>query len=112
MRAYRITFSHKQSKFVIEVQGFAGMFWSPAKDGSKVRHFDTYEQAVNHVKTIGLDRVYQDFTFRAPFGSQREGHVPPRPILAKSQAYTPRYHDNETLGHVANIPFPTTKEQA
>ena len=112
MRAYRITFSHKQSKFVIEVQGFAGMFWSPAKDSGKVRYFDTYEQAVNHVKTIDLDRVYQDFTFRAPFGSQQENALMLRPIPAKPQVYTPRYRDDETIDHAANTPFPTIKEQA
>ena len=113
-RAYRITFAHKVGKFVIEVQGFAGMYWSPAKDGNKVRHFDTYDQAVNHVKTIGLDRVYQDFTFKAPFGTLEVfGNYPSAPDRKATQHRQPNADDEAFWRPAANINFPhLNKEQA
>ena len=78
MRAFRITFDESTSKFVIEIQGFAGMYWKKAKvtefRGEKdefraTKHFDTYQKARNYVKDIGLDQVYEDFTMQKPYGS-------------------------------------------
>ena len=78
MRAFRITFDESTSKFVIEIQGFAGMYWKKAKvtefRGEKdefrvTKTFDTYQKARDYVKDIGLDQVYEDFTLQKPYGA-------------------------------------------
>jgi hypothetical protein len=78
MRAFRITFDESTSKFVIEIQGFAGLYWKKAKvtefRGEKdefrvTKHFDTYQKARDYVKDIGLDQIYEDFTLQKPYGS-------------------------------------------
>jgi hypothetical protein len=78
MRAFRITFDESTSKFVIEIQGFAGLYWKKAKvtefRGEKdefrvTKSFDTYQKARDYVKDIGLDQVYEDFTLQKPYGS-------------------------------------------
>ena len=68
-RVFRLTFNHTAGKFVIEIQGFAGLSWKAVREGSKVCYFDTFNEAVDHVKKIGLDKVYADFTFQRPFGA-------------------------------------------
>ena len=61
MRAYRLSFDASVGKFVIEFQGFAGLWWVKANleahDG-----FNTYADARAFVDEIGLDEVYEDFT--------------------------------------------------
>lgn len=84
MRAFRITFDESTSKFVIEIQGFAGMYWKKAKvtefRGEKdefrvTKSFDTYQKARDYVKDIGLDQVYEDFTVAKPYGSPETPNV-------------------------------------
>ena len=59
MRAYRLSFDAQAGKFVIEFQGFAGLWWVKAKIGDE---FNTYADARTYVDKIGLDEVYEDFT--------------------------------------------------
>ena len=77
-RAFRISFNTDVSKFTIEIQGFAGLYWKPAKvtefRGEKdefraSQNFDTYQLARDYVKRIGLDQIYEDFTVAKPYGS-------------------------------------------
>lgn len=77
-RAFRITFNTDVSKFTIEIQGFAGLYWKPAKvtefRGEKdefraSQNFDTYQLAKDYVKRIGLDQIYEDFTVAKPYGA-------------------------------------------
>lgn len=117
-RAFRISFDEKVSKFVIEIQGFLGMTWKPAKDANKVRYFETFEAAGSFVKEIGLDRIYDDFTLKAPFGAYRptrQGPAMPPPMNPNVKPLPPQ---NEFFGYRAptwNVPsetYPLTKEQA
>lgn len=77
-RAFRISFDHEVSKFIIEIQGFLGLSWKPAmtaepdllfaaNSGKSVRHFDTYKQARDAVTEMGLDQIYDDFTQSKPW---------------------------------------------
>ncbi len=95
MRAFRITFDESTSKFVIEIQGFAGMYWKKAKvtefRGEKdefrvTKSFDTYQKARDYVKDIGLDQVYEDFTLQKPYGSPStySGIAGVRPVVPGS----------------------------
>ena len=111
MRAYRITFTPKASKFVIEIQGFAGLYWTPAKDGGKVRHFETFDDASAYVKNIGLNKVYSDFTFKSPFGSNRPLQGPTLEDL--KGAYGHIKPANGVRWLTPDQPYPTIlKEQA
>ena len=93
MRAFRITFNTDVSKFTIEIQGFAGLYWKQAKvtefKGEKQnefrtpQNFDTYQLARDYVKRIGLDQIYEDFTVAKPYGSVSHN---PYPLPAKYQA--------------------------
>ena len=98
-RAFRITYDYRSGKFVIEIQGFAGLVWSAARDSGKARYFETFDAASAHVKSIGLDRVYQDATFKAPFGAVRvDGNYPKSPAKPAHASY--------------NIVFPSTIKDA
>lgn len=76
-RAFRISFDHKVSKFVIEIQGFLGLRWHPTRGGSfrndefkptkYVNYYDTFEEAEAQVKKLGLSRIYTDFTKSKPW---------------------------------------------
>ena len=116
MRAYRITFDESTSKFVIEIQGFAGLYWKKAKvtefrgenDEFRVtKSFDTYQKARNYVKDIGLDQVYEDFTLQKPYGT-------PASLPTRMPSPPPRYPSGEILGRATvNIPYPAfNKEHA
>jgi len=83
-RAFRISFNTDVSKFTIEIQGFAGLYWKPAKvtefRGEKdefraSQNFDTYQLARDYVKRIGLDQIYEDFTVERPYGSPEAPNV-------------------------------------
>ena len=83
-RAFRISFNTDVSKFTIEIQGFAGLYWKPAKvtefRGEKdefraSQNFDTYQLARDYVKRIGLDQIYEDFTVAKPYGSPEAPNV-------------------------------------
>ena len=98
MRAFRITFDESTSKFVIEIQGFAGLYWKKAKvtefRGEKdefrvTKAFDTYQKARNYVKDIGLDQVYEDFTLQKPYGTAANNHGYHKPIPIQSEKYGP-----------------------
>lgn len=109
MRAYRITFTPKASKFVIEIQGFAGLYWTPAKDGGKVRHFETFDDASAYVKNIGLSKVYSDFTFHQPFGSNRPVQGPTLEDIKVAYKHAKPANEVRWLDQ----PYPTIlKEQA
>lgn len=98
-RSYRITYDHRTGKFVIEVMGFAGLTWSAARESGKALYFETFDAASAHVKSIGLDRVYQDATFKAPFGAVRvDGNYPKSPAKTAHASY--------------NIVFPSTIKDA
>lgn len=85
-RAFRISFDEKVSKFVIEIQGFLGLTWKTAREGNKVRHFNSYDAAQQEVKDLGLDRIYDDFTKSKPWQAPTQqsnltyvvGHQPAR----------------------------------
>ena len=79
-RAFRISFDEKVSKFVIEIQGFLGLSWHPAKvetslladnfsmvTAPKTRYFENYKEARNAVTEMGLDQIYDDFTKSKPW---------------------------------------------
>jgi len=110
-RAFRITFNPNVSQFVIEIQGFLGLSWKPAKDADKqVKTFATFGDAQAYVKTIGLDRVYSDFTLNVPYGSQ-----PDVPTLADIKVpcdVPPDY----VKGHVRWLdpipPYPTLNKES
>ena len=105
-RAYRITFDHKVSKFVIETQGLLGLVWSASKESGKVRYFETFDAASDHVKAIGLNRVYEDFTFKSPFGTQRAG-----PTLAELQDVYGSKAKPSVRWLASNEPFPTLNKE-
>ncbi len=90
-RAFRISFNTDVSKFTIEIQGFAGMYWKQAKvtefRGEKdefraSQNFDTYQLARDYVKRIGLDQIYEDFTIAKPWSAKpgQQGFEPLRPL--------------------------------
>ena len=112
MRAFRITFDESTSKFVIEIQGFAGMYWKKAKvtefRGEKdefrvTKSFDTYQKARNYVKDIGLDQVYEDFTLQKPYGTPANSPNCHKPIPIQSEKY------GQTLW---TVPYPTKEHAA
>lgn len=112
MRAYRITFDESTSKFVIEIQGFAGLYWKKAKvtefRGEKdefrvTKSFDTYQKARDYVKDIGLDQVYEDFTLQKPYGTPVNNPNYHKPIPIPSEKYGP------TLW---TVPYPTKENAA
>lgn len=90
MRAYRISFNPKASKFVIEIQGFAGLYWNAAKDSGKVKQFDTFDDASAYVKNIGLSSIYTDLTFKTPFGTQRPTQDHPLAGIMEAYSAPPR----------------------
>ena len=53
---FRIEFDHTNGCFVIQVLRMC-FFW---KNVQLSDCFTTYEDAVRHVKTIGLDKLYED----------------------------------------------------
>lgn len=103
-RAYRITFDHTVSKFVIEIQGFLGLYWKPAQlDGNEVQYFSTFGEASDYVKKIGLDKVYQDFTGQKPYGAPDKDLAYYKPIQPQPNVFW--VADNQ--------PYPTiNKERA
>lgn len=110
MRAFRITFNTDVSKFVIEIQGFAGLYWKKAKvtefRGEKdefrvTKSFDTYQKARDYVKDIGLDQVYEDFTLQKPYGT-------PANLPTRMPSPPPRYPSGEILDERQSI-FPTRR---
>ena len=112
-RAFRISFDEKVSKFVIEIQGFLGMSWKSAKDANKVRYFETFEAAGKYVKEIGLDRIYEDFTFKAPFGSHRGNVNPPPSGQRPMHPVAPPPRNPNAVWSVPFEPYPSiNKEQA
>ena len=91
MRAYRVSFNAKTSKWVIEMMGLNLVFftiWTPAKmlvedEKGKKRHevmtFDKADEAYAYVKEIGLDKVYKDVTGGMPWenhGQTQEADKP------------------------------------
>ena len=91
-RAFRISFNTDVSKFTIEIQCFAGLYWKPAKvtefRGEKdefraSQNFDTYQLARDYVKRIGLDQIYEDFTVAKPWAGEVKHD--PYPQLSKYQ---------------------------
>lgn len=90
-RAFRISFNTDVSKFTIEIQGFAGLYWKQAKVGDKeeyrtCQYFDTYQLTKDYVKRIGLDQIYEDFTVQKPYGSPStySGIAGVRPVVPGS----------------------------
>lgn len=53
---FRIEFDHTNGCFVIQVLRF-GFLW---KNVQGTDSFLTYEEAVQHVRCIGLDKLYED----------------------------------------------------
>ena len=80
MRAFRISFDERESKFVLEIQGFAGLYWKRARQGDgKTAHHDTYQAAKDHVEGIGLNLIYRDFTHGSDWSKATSpGQVPPK----------------------------------
>ena len=85
-RAYRLSYEPNVGKFVVEFQGFLGMYWKRAQGPRKLSfapdllpevkeplQFPTYAEARAYVTDIGLDEVYEDFT-RGPAWKQRSEH--------------------------------------
>ena len=83
-RAYRLSYEPNVGKFVVEFQGFLGMYWKRAQGPRKLSfapdllpevkeplQFPTYAEARAYVTDIGLDEVYEDFT-RGPAWKQNE----------------------------------------
>ncbi len=96
MRAFRITFDESTSKFVIEIQGFAGLYWKKAKvtefRGEKdefrvTKSFDTYQKARDYVKDIGLDQIYEDFILQKFYGIVVNKYGYHKPIPIQSEKY-------------------------
>lgn len=62
---FRIFFDPKLGRFIIQVKGY-GFFWRTVmsyKDGdnlTSVKLFETFDQAMDHVKVIGLNKLYRD----------------------------------------------------
>lgn len=62
---YRIHFDPRIGRFIIQVLVF-GLFWSSVKklaesnDKTESLTFHTFEGAVNHIQSIGLDKLYKD----------------------------------------------------
>lgn len=62
---YRIHFNPKIGRFIIQVLIF-GCIWAPVKklaeSNDKVEQltFQKFDDAVSHVKSIGLDKLYAD----------------------------------------------------
>lgn len=82
MRAYRVSFNSKTSKWIIEMMTFNLVFftlWSPAKmlvtdEKGKKKHevmtFDKADEAYKYVEEIGLNKVYKDVTSGMPWEQQ------------------------------------------
>jgi len=100
-RAYRISFDYKTSKFVIEIQGFAGLVWNQARDEQREGiRFDSYKIAREHVSKIGLDSIYADFTKGAAWQT----------APALKDVSLPHYRGPSWT--VPQIPLPPLKETA
>ncbi len=61
---YRIHFDHKIGRFTIQVLIF-GLFWRDVAESGDEQNsnritFKTIDEAIQHVKSIGLDRLYAD----------------------------------------------------
>ena len=94
-RAFRISFDHRVSKFVIEIQGFLGLRWHPTRGGSfakdefkptkYVNYYDTFEEAVAQVNKLGLNKIYSDFTKNSPWKNHIAEIVPNQPMTHQPQ---------------------------
>ena len=67
MITYRIKFEPKVGQFTIEVDEFLGLFWQKVHKDNKVHYFTNYDDAVTHVKAIGLDKCGRDATQGQPW---------------------------------------------
>ena len=62
---YRIHFDPKIGRFIVQVLAF-GFIWvsvnklADSNDKTEPLTFIQFDQATNHVKTIGLDKLYRD----------------------------------------------------
>lgn len=62
---FRIHFNPVLGRFVIQVSQY-GFFWTTIKclneknDGIAENSFETYDASICHIKTIGLDKLYED----------------------------------------------------
>lgn len=71
---YRISFDTRTSRFIVQVLRF-GLFWVTCR--SKLDHdwqFETYGEARNWVKSIGLDRAYLEQPSRVDY--KHSAHLP------------------------------------
>lgn len=112
-RAFRISFDHKVSKFVIEIQGFLGLRWHPARvvtgystppeyksehkpegpplraiggqyrKAHEVRYFNTFKEAWDTVVEMGLNQIYDNFTKEKPW--QQNEVQQPRQVFVGHQ---------------------------
>lgn len=61
---FRIHFDPLLGRFIIQVK--TGLFWrtvmglSESKDKQSILMFESYDDAIEHVKVIGLNKLYRD----------------------------------------------------
>lgn len=60
---YRISFSVKHSRFVVQML-FLGLFWISCKEDGEQLRFDTRSEADNWIRSIGLNEAYPAQTSR------------------------------------------------
>lgn len=56
---FRIYFDPKTGMFLLQVKGY-GFFWRTVMASKTPARFKSYDDVMNHVKEIGLDKLYRD----------------------------------------------------
>ena len=67
---YRIMFDYKTARFVVQIWAY-GLFWRNAQD----LNYGTYNEALDAVQNIGLDKLYQDKSANAYQAYMAEGNA-------------------------------------
>jgi hypothetical protein len=83
MRAFRVSFASKTSKWIIEIAKLNFAFftlWTPAKifvvdeygyRGYEVMTFDKADEAYKYIEETGLNKLYKDVTSSMPWEQAR-----------------------------------------
>lgn len=58
---YRIHFAPRLGRFVVQVLAF-GIFWRTVVNGDTIQSFESFTEATNYVTSIGLDKLYKNYS--------------------------------------------------
>lgn len=101
---YKIHFDPILGRFVVKVSQF-GFFWVTVNIQSESKKaqnliFETYDAAIEHIKQIGLDKLYEDRSANKYRDFVKGNDMMTQPELyAKGKAISEKFYTDPGLSH-------------